>query len=164
MVDSFDQRLHRKRCGNDCVDGADPGAGQHGGDRLGKPAEVQGDSAAGAQAHRSKGTGEVDDILVQFGESESPSVTGFALPKDRSIVGLVAKMAIDTIHRNIEQTIDKPVVEGWIGLPQCRPRSRPLGFVRCPFPRAERLIGFSMVSISHDRASCPPHWPHGSNG
>ena len=69
------------------VDGPDPGAGQHGHDRLGDPAQVKRHPVAGGDAEAPQGVGEGGDLGVEGAVGDRASFAGLALPVDGHLAG-----------------------------------------------------------------------------
>ncbi len=136
------------------VDRPDPGAGQHGDDRLGGERHVQDHPVAGLDAEPLQRVGEAVHLPVQPVVGVGALLAVLAHPQQGGLVAAVAvDVAVDAVDGGVELAADEPGVVGRLELHHRAPRLGPVQGARLLRPEGVRvLLGEGALRLVVDAA------------
>ncbi len=102
------QGAGRQRRGIQHMDGADPGAGQHGHDGFGKPGEVEGHPITGADTEAEEGRGRRLHLGQELGIGQAAPIARLAFPVQGDPVPAARKVAVETVDCGVEPSANEP--------------------------------------------------------
>jgi hypothetical protein len=109
ILNAAGERIGRKAAEDDRVDDADPRAGQHGDCRLGDHRQVEGGAVTALEPESFKHIRKFANLGMKLAKGERARlVRTIALPDNRRVVRAGAKVAVETIDRDVECAITKP--------------------------------------------------------